>query len=290
MTLAYPGTASGWGAVTSSDGVVATLLEQQYAAVRLVVDFTAAGSPIHTTAGTTVYAVTVTEQNTGYVVRGMSSAPAPGGVAVGWDGEAPFDTALSYVAQAFDASGNLLATSAAAVTNVQPPADRRATWLKSLLTPTLSCVVETTQTPGWGADISQGVIYPIAIDPDEIIYPIVVSDARQAETANLAVYTRTPAARDALLALLRSPGPYLLQQPGFDTDDRFVTIGKYGRKRPINKAWDPYREWTLPLTEVARPDPAGWSVAIPGHTYADSTAALPLYSNRTGTYLQRATS
>lgn len=285
MTLPYPGSSPNWGQVASTDGVVTSLLMPQYAAIRLVVDFTVAGSPIHTTAATTVYAVTVTEQNTGYVVRGLSSASAPGGAAVGWDGEAPFGVALSYVAQAFDASGNLLATSATAVTNVQPPASGVATWIKSLTTPSLSVIVETSQIPAWDADIAQGVIRPIGAT-----YPIVVSDVRQAEVATLTVLTREPSDRDALLALLATPGPYLLQQPGFDTADRFVTVGKVSRKRSTNLASETFREWTLPLTAVARPDPGGWSVAIPGHTYADSAVSMPLYSNRTGTYLQRATS
>jgi hypothetical protein len=146
----------------------------------------------------------------------------------------------------------------------------------------MSTVVTTQTIPDWSSDIPQGVIW-VQNRPD----PIVVSEVRRFETGQLEVLTQTAAGETALKALLASPGPYLLQQPTFGTPDRYVTVGRVDRKRSINKASDLFRVWVLPLTQVARPPVAGWSVSIPGKTYADSTAAYPLYSNRTGTYLSR---
>jgi len=264
----------------SSDGVVTATVDATTPSIKLVVDFTATGSAIKATAATTVYTVTVTEQTTGQQVRGISSAP--GGAIVGIDGEAPFATGLSYVAKAFGVTGNLLATSTAAAITLPVPATGMGTWLKSLATPSLSCNVTTQTLPTWEDDIAQGVIR-VKNRPD----PIVVSDVRQFDTGTLTVVTKSAAAEAALLALLKSSGPYLLQMPNAGTADRYVTVGKVSRSRPSNQFSDSWRVWTLPLTQVVRPPVVGWSVAVPGKTYADTQAAAPLYSNRTGTYLLR---
>lgn len=263
----------------SSDGVVSTTLLSDGTTQRIVVDFSVAGSPIAGTVGN-VSTVTVTEQTSNYTVRSLTGVYAPGGSAVGVDHEALFSASLSYVARAYNPAGTLLGTStAAAVTTPTPVA---GSWLKSLATPSLSQSFKTATEPEWSADITQAVIQVIG-RPD----PIVVQDVRQYESGTIEVYTSTAAGEAAMLALLAAPGPYLLQQPGHGSSDKYVTVGKYTRKRTTNRAGDLWRVWTLPVQRVARPDPLGWQVADPGRTYADSTAAYPLYSNRTGTYLAK---
>lgn len=269
----------------SSDGVVTAAVDSTTASVLLTVDFTVAGSAIHSTAATTVYAITVTEQTSGNVVRGLSAASAAGGARAGIDHEPEFGVGLSYVAKAYGSTGSLLATSAAAAITLPDPASGTATWLKSLTTPSASVSLVTKTVPAWDGDIAQGIIRVID-RPD----PIVVSDVRQYETATIELWTRNAAELAALKTLLGTPGPYLLQMPGFGEADAYVTVGKYQRPRATNLAAHTFYAWSLPLTAVTRPDPAGWSVAIPGHTYADSATRWPLYSNRTGTYLSRATS
>lgn len=264
----------------SSDGVVTATVDTTTASIKLAVNFVAAGSPIAGTAATTVYSVSVTEQASGNQVRGISSAP--GGVINGIDHEPLFATSLSYVAKAYGVTGNLLATSTAASITLPLPVSSPQTWLKSLSTPSMSCLVWTVTLPEWGADVAQGVIRVMG-RPD----PIVVQDVRQFETGTLEVLTMSSAAEATMQALLNTAGPYLLQMPGSGSPDRFVTVGSATWKRTTNGFSDPNRVWTLALTRVGRPPVAGWSVAIPGKTYADSQAALPLYSNRTGTYLSR---
>jgi len=230
-----------------------------------------------------VFTVTVTESLTGRVVRGLSRAMAPGGMAVGVDHEAPFGVAQSYVATAYNAAGSLLANPPAAATiTVANPVFGFATWIKSLTTPSLSVNVSTVIIPDWTAPIPEGVLRVIGRAD-----PIVVQDVRQYESGTIEVLTQSPAAEAALTALLASPGPYMLQTPGFGTGDRYVTVGSVGRKRPVNKATETWRTWSLPLTQVARPSVAGSRVSVPGHTYADSSAAWPTYASRTGTYLSR---
>ncbi len=266
---------------TSSDGVVTVTILPDLTTVRVAVDFATAGSPLAASfAG--VSTVTVTESLTGRVVRGLSRAVAPGAVAGGADHEAPFGVAQSYVATAYDVAGVLLASSAVAAITVANPVFGFATWIKSLTTPSLSVNVKTVIIPDWTAPIPEGVLRVIGRAD-----PIVVQDVRQYESGALEVLTQSPAAEAALTALLASPGPYLLQMPGYGTADRYVTVGAVGRKRPVNKATETWRTWMLPLTQVARPSVVGSRVSVPGHTYADSSAAWPLYASRTGTYLSR---
>ncbi len=266
----------------SSDGVVTVTILPDLTTVRVAVDFTTAGSPLTALAASRVFTVTVSESLTGRVVRGLSRAMAPGAVAGGADHEAPFGVAQSYVATAYDVAGVLLASSAAAAITVANPVFGFATWIKSLTTPSLSVNVKTVIIPDWTAPIPEGVLRVIGRAD-----PIVVQDIRQYETGTLEVLTQSPGAEAALTALLASPGPYLLQMPGFGTADRCVTVGSVVRKRPVNKATETWRTWSLPLTQVARPSVVGSRVSVPGHTYADSSAAWPLYSSRTGTYSSR---
>lgn len=263
---------------SSSDGVVTAALLSDNTTVKLNVDWTVAGSPITATAGN-VMTSTVTEQTNGYQVRGISMAP--GGVIAGVDHEAPFGVALSYVAKAYDVSGALLATSTAAAITVPMPAAGFAVWLKSLATPSLSVTLDVAASPQWSADIAEGVIQVVG-RPD----PIVVQDVRQYETATMQAITQTAAEETALKTLLAAVGPYLLQMPGLGASDRYVTVGKYDHVG-VGTNISPFRVWNLPLRQVARPAVDGWSVAIPGKTYADSSVALPTYADRTGTYGSR---
>jgi len=233
-----------------------------------------------------VFTVTVTESLTGRRVRGLSRAMAPGGIAVGVDHEAPFGVAQSYVATAYNAAGTLLGTSTAAAVTVPVPAVSPTlgapVWLKSLTTPSMSVQVTLMAAPDWTAPIAEGVLRVIGRAD-----PIVVQDVRQYETGSIDVLTQTAAAETALKALLSSPGPYLVQIPGLGTDDRYVTVSSIARKRTVPLVGDPYRTWSLPLTQVARPSVVGSRVSVPGHTYADSIKALPTYASRTGTYSSR---
>jgi hypothetical protein len=276
----FPGVPS--GSAQSSDGVASAKLVSAYAGIQLWVDFSGSGSSLAGSTGL-IYSITVTEQTSGNVVRGLSNAAAPGGAVAGFDHEPLFGVGLSYVAQAFDVTGALLGSSTAAAITLPSPAGF-AVWMKSLSNPLLSVMVDVAAAPQWSADIAEGVIQVIG-RPD----PIVVQDVRQYETASAQVFTQTAAAEAALVALLASPGPYLMQFPGLGLADRYVTVGKYDHQG-VASSPDPFRVWNLALRQVGRPNPAGWSVPIPGHSYADSTASAPLYSGRTGTYAQRSVS
>lgn len=271
---------------SSSDGVVTATVDAATASILLAVDFTVTGSPVASGSRSSINAVAVTEVGTGRPVRGMYKGSAPGGVIAGIDHEAPFGSPLSYVAVAYNGAGVALGMSASVGITVPVPTTGDA-WLKSLATPGASLNLDASAANEleWSRDIAEGRIQVIG-RPD----PIVIQDVRRFGTATISFMTESPAKAVALEALLSRPGPYLLQMPRVGEPDRYVTVGSYSSK--LLNPYDlthPVRVWSLPLTQVVRPDTAGWSVAIPGHTYDDSSARWPLYSNRTGTYNLRAT-
>lgn len=268
---------------TSSDGVVTATVDSTTASILLAVNFTVAGSPVASGSQSSITAITVTEYNSGRVVRGLLTTSAPGGLVAGIDHEATFDMGLAYGAVAYDASGAVLGTSSQATTTLPLPDGGPGMWLKSLATPSMSVSPVPAAAPQWDHDTAQGVIWVVG-RPD----PIVVQDVRRLPSTTLTVYTQTTADEAALGALLATQGPYLAQFPGLGSADCYVTVGKYSQVGVATSA-DPLRIWSLPLQQVVAPPLPGWSVAIPGHTYADSTARWPLYSNRTGSYLSRAT-
>jgi hypothetical protein len=218
----------------------------------------------------------------GTIVRGSDQVLAPGGLSPkGYDNEAPRGVPVSYVAALNNGLGTFISTAAVATIT----SDGRA-WLKHLTLPTLSVQLSVDKYPDWTAGISQAITAILGS-----AYPNAGMDTRQAEAGALSVVTRDRPSRLALKKLLNEPTSqvYLLQaSPQADEDaDCYVIVGQTGRVRPYAFSSQPKRVTTLPVQQVARPATAGSSVAYPGHTYADSTAALPLYSNRTGTYGSR---
>lgn len=276
----------------SSDGVVTATASAPTASIKFTINWTVAGSPIAATAATTVSTTTVygatsaailatagTPGSAAWSVRSLTNDYAPGGARTGIDHEAPFGT-LFYKAQAFDTTGALLATSTSATLSLTS-ATTYATWLKSLTTPSLSQAIDTAEAPEWTLPISQAQI--AVIGRRDLV---TVQDVRQYEQSTLTAFTSTSAGEDALTALLITPGPYLLQMPGYGEPDRYVTVGTATCKG-VGTSVDPMRTWQLPLTRTVRPAPTGWSVAVPGETYADTAAALATYAARTGTYASR---
>ena len=213
----------------------------------------------------------------GTIVRGLDAAAAPGGILKGIDHEAPRGTAVAYTASLGNGYGTLASTAATATI-----ADDGTAWLKCLDTPALSVQLSVHRYPDWERPQPMSAL-PILGGK----YPIVSGDRRNARQGQLQLNTRARAAREALDALLESGGigPYLLQPSvSADEPDCYVAAGTDTQARPYDFSAQQRRITSLSVQQVARPSTAGSRVAIPGKTYGDSTAALPLYSNRTGTY------
>lgn len=214
-------------------------------------------------------------------VRGLDNVPAPGGGATGFDHEAPLGVLCTYQASIYSTAGVLVMTTTTATATVAAAA--YVVWLKSLSNPALSVAVRVMAFPAWAQDIAEGVFRVMGR-----ANPVTVDDVRQSGTGTMVLKTNTTAEIAALRALLAAPGPYLLSSALAAEDDVYVSVAAHTRTRMTMVASDGLRTVQLPMTQVDRPATSGVPVAIPTHTYADSTTALPLYSNRTGLYSARA--
>ncbi len=217
----------------------------------------------------------------GTIVRGLDNAVAPGGIGKGYDHEAPLGSAVVYSASLSNGYGTLSSLTASATIT----APSGSIWLKHLRTPAISVSAVVRDLPTIENDIPTGILSVLGAR-----FPAAQGDAEKGDTGTISILTDTAAKRQALSALLTAggAGPYLMQMPSaWDEPDRYVMILNRSRARLTRPGADPYRITSLPFVQVARPATTGSTVTIPGKSYADSTAALPLYSNRTGTYGSR---
>lgn len=217
----------------------------------------------------------------GTIVRGLDNAVAPGGIGKGYDHEAPLGSAVVYSASLSNGYGTLSSLTASATIT----APTGSIWLKHLRTPAISVSAVVRDLPTIENDIPTGILSVLGAR-----FPAAQGDAEKGDTGTISILTDTAAKRQALSALLTAggAGPYLMQMPSaWDEPDRYVMILNRSRARLTRPGADPYRITSLPFVQVARPATAGSRVAIPGKSYADSSSALPLYSNRTGTYGSR---
>jgi hypothetical protein len=83
---------------------------------------------------------------------------------------------------------------------------------------------------------------------------VVLSGVRQGREGSLVLWTQSDAEREALRFLL-STGDVLLWQsaPGMGETDIYVSVAAAAFPRTTTYAPEPWREWTLPFTEVDRP-------------------------------------
>ncbi|SDJ07985.1 hypothetical protein SAMN05444157_1629 [Frankineae bacterium MT45] len=255
---------------SSSDGVVTATLDPTTASVKLSVNW----HTLHPTPSYVAITVFRTANGTTDVVRGMDSILAPGGVLNGIDHEAPLGVACTYSAtENTPSTGAVLYTSTTATVTIAAPSP--VAWLKHLMMPKLSQQVSINVMPTGDLDIQQGVFAQAGEE-----FPNVVQDVRQGETGTLGVKVTTLVQLTAMRALMKAAGPYLLQMPGYNEDDRYLAIGRISAPRVTWKPDDPRRNYLMEFTEVDRPPTFGATVSIPGRTLDDSLVAYPLVSNR----------
>jgi len=190
------------------------------------------------------------------LVRGanglLDTEPVITDVLVIEDYEAPLGVPVSYYAEARNASNIVIASrSSAAVTLA--PGNVQYGWLKDPGNPLRNMRVMIAKAPDWQLPISQTVHRVRGASA-----PIVLSDVRGTPEGDLTVFTQTDSERAGLRELLK-PGSTLLWQaaPGMGEEDVYVSVGAASLPRGGGIASDPWRTWTLPLTQVAQPVSVG---------------------------------
>ncbi|MEU0940292.1 hypothetical protein [Embleya sp. NPDC005971] len=169
------------------------------------------------------------------------------------DYEAPLGVLVHYE---YSWSGGSTSTTSVTV----PPPDRSMLWLKDPGQPARNVCLLAATTSAWSRKVDRGV-YPVRGSR----MPVVVSDTRMSREGSVAVYTRDADEQAALDWLLDTGATLLLQ--GLNLGSVYVSVGDSDDAPVDNDGSDPWRLWTLPITEVDRP--IGGMAGTAGRTWQD---------------------
>ncbi|MGH3584717.1 MAG: hypothetical protein ACRDQ0_00175 [Pseudonocardia sp.] len=177
------------------------------------------------------------------------------------DAEAPLLVPVSYRVELVDEDGT--ATRATGTVTVAHP-NINEVWLKDPGNPQRGVKALVKTPPDWQRPVEVGA-YRVAGRRNSVV----LSDVMGGLEGDLVIWTRSDEERKALHVLL-SPGHVLLWQaaPGMGVDDMYVSVGAPSEGRVGGPAMEPWREWTLPLTEQDMPVTVGISGSA-GRTWQD---------------------
>ena len=165
------------------------------------------------------------------------------------DYEAPLGVPFSYRIEFYSATTGALQEFRVTETVTIDPGDPNYAWLKDPLRPVLNRRVLVKTAPAWKAPIDQQV-YRIRGRQNAVV----LSGIRSGREGDLVVWTQSDDEREALRFLLATGNVLLWQSaPGMGESDVYVSVGEIQFPRIVDYAREPWREWTLPLTEVDRP-------------------------------------
>ncbi|MFI1485793.1 hypothetical protein [Streptomyces sp. NPDC020747] len=182
------------------------------------------------------------------------------------DHEAPFGVSLRYHIEILNADGSGASTRSSAQIMLTL-ADFNEAWLKDPGNPQRNMRVVVQQAPDWDLPIVQ-TKHKVRNRQNAVV----LSDSRGGLEGDLAVWTRSDEERKALRLLLGSGNTLLWQvAPGMGEDDMYVNAGQVGLDRVGRLAQEPWRTWSLPLTQADMPVTTGVNGAA-GRTWQDVVA------------------
>ncbi|MEI5032371.1 hypothetical protein RB201_04020 [Streptomyces sp. S1A(2023)] len=194
------------------------------------------------------------------------------------DAEAPLLAPLYYRVELVDpATAGIQARSSGTVT--VPHADINVAWLKDPSAPQRNTTVMVKSAPNWQRPVERGV-FRIAGRKN----PVVLSDVMGGLEGDLVAWTRSDDERKALHTLLGSGRTLLWQAaPGMGVDDMYVSVGQPTEGRVGGPAMEPWRDWTLPLTEVDMPTTVGVNGSA-GRTWQDILTEFATWGDLLGAF------
>ncbi|MEU3528815.1 hypothetical protein AB0E62_34040 [Streptomyces sp. NPDC038707] len=206
---------------------------------------------INTSRLMTVYRVLADGTRT--LVRGPSGlldkVTSTDDTAIVTDYEAPLGVPFSYRIEFYSATTGLLTEWRITSSVTLDPGDAAYVWLKDPARPMLNRRVLVQTAPDWQQPIEQNALRPRG-RPNAVV----LSGVRSGREGSLVVWTQSDDEREALRHLLATGGVLLWQSaPGMGESDVYVSVGEVQYPRITSYAPEPWREWTLPLTEVDRP-------------------------------------
>lgn len=165
------------------------------------------------------------------------------------DYEAPLATTVSYQAEIRDPDTGAITEYRNTEQVSLAHADINLIWLKDVVEPQRNLALVAKTPPSWSRPIEQGE-FRIRGRRNSVV----LSDVRAGYGGELEVFTRDDGERQGLHWLL-DPGHTLLIQaaPGLGFEDVYVAVGEAGEGRVVPYAPEPWRVWSLPLTQEDRP-------------------------------------
>lgn len=164
------------------------------------------------------------------------------------DHEAPFGVPVYYRIEIYSAAGVLAGTRTSAAVTLTL-ADVQEAWLKDPGNPQRNLRVMVQRAPDWQRPIEQSA-YVVRGRRNKVV----LSGSRQGLEGDLAIWTRSDEERKALHLLLDSGNALLWQaNPGMGVDDMYVNAAQITEARTGGLAQEPWRAWTLPLTQADMP-------------------------------------
>jgi hypothetical protein len=208
------------------------------------------------TAGQLISLYRVTQDGTRTLIRGQNGLidrdPIATDILIVEDHEAPLNTLIYYYVELYTAAGVLASTRNSSTLSIDL-ADINMAWLKDPGYPTRNLQVMVQRAPDWQRPIEQAA-FVVRGRRNKIV----LSGARQGLEGDLAIFTRTDQERAALHQLLSSGNVLLWQAvPGMGVADMYVNVGAVTEARLGGLAQEPWRVWTLPLTEADMPTETG---------------------------------
>ncbi|WP_331445871.1 hypothetical protein [Streptomyces xanthochromogenes] len=182
------------------------------------------------------------------------------------DYEAPLGTPFFYYVETRDSTGALIEQRTSVSVSLDA-SDPDYCWLKDPSLPSRNLRLLVSKGPSWQRSVEQSA-YRIRGRRN----PVILTDVRAGYEGTLEIYTQSDDERDALNALLDT-GSVLLWQaaPGLGVTDTYVMVGQTAEARGDAPADDPWRTWTLPLTQTDMPITVGVSGSA-GRTWQDILA------------------
>lgn len=181
------------------------------------------------------------------------------------DYEAPLGVPVYYIGETRDAGGTLIATNTSGTVTINA-GNPQYCWLKDLANPQRNIhLAISAPGPNWDRPITQAV-YHVRGRKN----PVIHSDVRSGKSGTLTVFTQSDDERGGLDWLLDTGNVLLVQvSPGYGMADMYVTAAQATEARGGGAATDPWRTWTLPLTEVDMPTTIGVAGSA-GRTWQDT--------------------
>ncbi|GGK24886.1 hypothetical protein GCM10011583_66190 [Streptomyces camponoticapitis] len=194
------------------------------------------------------------------------------------DYEAPLLTPVYYYVEVIDPA-DLSHQNRTSDPVTIPHDDPDEAWLKDPGNPQRNCRVLMQTAPVWSRPIEQAT-HRVAGRRNAVV----LSGVRSGLEGDLQIWTRTDEERASLHWLLDSGNVILWQAaPGKGVSDMYVSVGSITEARSEEDADDPWRAWTLPLTEADMPVTTGVNGSA-GRTWQDILSEFATWQEVLETY------